>query len=68
MPIMEFAQPMPSSKKDSESPNKIPPMVMMSGKIKYLKSIIKMGMRIAANQNKLMLLTRFCSTKQIPCF
>jgi hypothetical protein len=53
--------PIPPSKKDNTKPSRTPPIVIVSGKSKYLKSIAKIGIKVTISQNKLMLLTRFAS-------
>jgi hypothetical protein len=59
MPTKELNHPMPPLKKDNAKPSKIPPMVTVSGKSKCLKSMAKMGTRVAMSQKRLMLLTMF---------
>lgn len=62
MPTSELNQPIPPSKKEIAKPTKMPPMVMVSGKSRYLKSMAKMGIRVTVSQNRAMLLARsaFC--------
>ena len=60
-PIRELLQPMPPSKKDKANPTKIPPIVTVSGRSKYLKSIAKIGISVTISQNMAMPSARFAA-------